>query len=260
MLAGQEPGYRAFIAGRSGIFALQCLHQLRGYGSCSFWRSSTVFGLLAGRSRGVQRSPRTVTPTLLLTNGLLKLKENYASARVDHHFSEKDSLSGSWLFDRGPYTQPDALLDITSSLFSFRQMYGIEETHVFSPSFVNTARFGFNRSHGINGGVVGANVPVAGDTSLGVRPGIPAPIISISGLTATSSVGSASQNLLVSNSFQFYDDAFLTKGTHSLKFGLAVERIQFNLATLQRPNGQFTFGNFGQFLSDGRYRCPGLRI
>ena len=191
------------------------------------------------------------------TNGLLKLKENYASARVDHHFSEKDSLSGSWLFDRGPYTQPDALLDITSSLFSFRQMYGIEETHVFSPSFVNTARFGFNRSHGINGGVVGANVPVAGDTSLGVRPGIPAPIISISGLTATSSVGSASQNLLVSNSFQFYDDAFVTKGTHSLKFGLAVERIQFNLATLQRPNGQFTFGNFGQFLSDGR-QMPGV--
>jgi hypothetical protein len=160
------------------------------------------------------------------TNGLLKLKENYASARVDHHFSENDTLSGSWLFDRGPYTQPDPLLNVTSSLFSFRQMYGIEETHVFSPTLVNTARFGFSRSHGINGGIVGAINPIAADTTLGVRPGIPSPIITIGsgGITPTASVGSASQNLLVSNSFQFYDDAFLTKGAHSLKFGIAVER------------------------------------
>jgi TonB dependent receptor len=143
------------------------------------------------------------------------------------------------------------LLDVTSSLFSFRQMYGIEETHVFSPALVNTARFGFNRSHGVNGGIVGAINPIAADTSLGVRPGLPAPIITFSsGVTSTASVGSASRNLLVSNSFQFYDDAFLTKGKHSLKFGIAVERIQLNVATLQRPNGQFTFHDFGQFLQD----------
>jgi hypothetical protein len=186
------------------------------------------------------------------TNGLLKLKENYASARVDHHFSQNDTLSGSWLFDRGPYTQPDPLLNVTSSLFSFRQMYGIEETHVFSPTLVNTARFGYSRSHGINGGIVGAIDPIAADTTLGVRSGLPSPIITFGsgGITSTSSVGSASQNLLVSNSFQFYDDAFLTKGTHSLKFGIAVERIQFNAATRQRPNGQFTFNDFGQFLQD----------
>jgi hypothetical protein len=175
------------------------------------------------------------------TNGLLKLKENYATARVDHHFSESDILSGSWLFDRGPYTQPDALSNVLSGLFSFRQMYALEETHVFSPTLVNTARFGFNRSHGINGQVVSALTPVGGDLTLGVRSGIAAPIIAGTSLTATNSLGSASQNLLVSNSFQFYDDAFLTRGKHSLKFGFAMERIQFNLATRQRPNGQFTF-------------------
>ncbi len=186
------------------------------------------------------------------TNGLLNLKENYATARVDHHFSESDTLSGTWLFDRGPYTQPDALLDVTSSLFSFRQMYDIEETHIFSASLVNTARVGYSRSHGINGGVVGAIDPVAADTTLGVRPGIPAPIITLASgeLTSTSSVGSASQNFLVSNSFQFYDDAFWTHGKHSFKFGVAVERIQFNAITLQRPNGQFTFPDLTSFLND----------
>lgn len=186
------------------------------------------------------------------TNGLLKLKENYATAKVDHHFSEKDSMNASWMFDRGPYTQPDPLLNVTSSLFSLREMIGLEETHIFSSSFINTARFGYNRSHGINGGVVGAINPIAGDTTLGVRAGLAAPIITFSngGITSTASVGSASQNLLASNSFQFYDDAFWTKGKHTLKFGVAIERIQFNASTLQRPNGQFTFQDFGQFLQD----------
>jgi hypothetical protein len=198
---------------------------------------------------GATTSPNGDTQTFT-TNGLLKLKEHYATVRVDHHFSESDTLSGSWLFDRGPYTQPDALLNVVSGLFSFRQMYGLEETHVFSPALVNTARFGFNRSHGINGQVVSALTQVGGDLTLGVRPGIAAPIIAGTGLTNTNSLGSASQNLLVSNSFQFYDDAFWTHGKHSLKFGIAVERIQFNLATRQRPNGQFSFNGLSNFLQD----------
>jgi hypothetical protein len=131
-------------------------------------------------------------------------------------------------------------------------MYSVEETHIFSPTLVNTARFGYSRSHGINGGVVGAINPIAADTTLGVRPGIPAPIITIASgeLTSTSTVGSASQNFLVSNSFQFYDDAFWTHGKHNFKFGVAVERIQFNAVTRQRPNGQFTFNTLALFLQD----------
>ncbi|MGH9681627.1 MAG: TonB-dependent receptor domain-containing protein [Candidatus Acidiferrales bacterium] len=200
---------------------------------------------------GTPTSPDGSTQSFA-TTGLLNLKENYATARVDHHFSDKDTLSGSWLFDRGPYTQPDPLLNVVSSLFSFRQMYEIEETHIFSPTLVNTARFGYSRSHGINGGIVGAINPIAADATLGVRAGIPSPIIAFGsgGVTPTASVGSASQNLLVSNSFQFYDDAFWVKGTHTIKFGIAVERIQFNVATRQRPNGQFTFSNLQAFLND----------
>ena len=196
-------------------------------------------------------SPDGTTDTFA-TNGLLKLKENYATAKVDHHFSDRDSLSASWMYDRGPYTQPDPLLNVISSLFSLREMVSLEETHTFSSTLVNTARVGYNRSHGINGGVVGAINPIADDTSLGDRPGIPAPIISIAsgGVTPTASVGSASQNLLASNSFQFYDDAFWTKGKHSFKFGVAIERIQFNASTLQRPNGQFTFNTLQAFLQD----------
>ena len=192
-------------------------------------------------------------------NGLIELKENYATAKVDHHFSDSDTMNASWMFDRGPYTQPDPLLNVTSSLFSLREMVGAEETHIFSPTLVNTARIGYNRSHGINGGIVGAINPIADDTSLGDRPGIPSPIVAFNngGITPIASVGSASQNLLVSDSYQFYDDAFWTKGTHSFKFGFAVERIQFNASTLQRPNGQFTFQDFSQFLNGQSSEGPG---
>jgi len=182
--------------------------------------------------------------------GMLHLFENYATARVDHHFSEKDTLSASWMFDRGPETEPDPLGNVLSNLLSSRQMGSVEETHIFSPSLVNTARFGFSRVQGISGAAVSALTAVAGDTTLGVQPGIPAPIISVPGLTATNSLGSGSQNYLVSNSFQFYDDAFLTRGKHLLKFGVAVERIQFNAATRQRPNGNFSFDGLQQFLQD----------
>jgi hypothetical protein len=36
--------------------------------------------------------------------------ENYATARVDHHFSDKDDLDAVWFFDRSPQSTPDVLL------------------------------------------------------------------------------------------------------------------------------------------------------
>ncbi|MGH9354878.1 MAG: TonB-dependent receptor domain-containing protein, partial [Terriglobia bacterium] len=176
------------------------------------------------------------------------ISENFFQVRIDHTFSKSDTLSGTGLFDRGPQTQPDALNNVLTELLSFRQMYGLEETHIFSPALVNTARFGYSRSHGINGGVVGAINPIAADAALGVFPGRNAPILSVPGLAGTNSVGSASRNLLVQNSFQFYDDAFLTKGSHSLKLGFAAERVQFNNLTRQRTTGNFSFGGLAQFL------------
>lgn len=183
-------------------------------------------------------------------DGLFHLNENYASARVDHHFSDNDTLAASWMYDNGPYTEPDALGNVVTNLFSSRQMYEVEETHIFSATLVNTARVGYSRSHGVSGQTASALTAIGGDTSLGVRAGLAAPILSVPGLTPTTTVGSTTENLLVSNSFQFYDDVFWTKGKHSFKFGFAAERIQFNDLTLLRPNGNFNFGSLAAFLQD----------
>src|ERR1700716_3173289 len=77
------------------------------------------------------------------TSGVERLTENYVTAKVDHHFSDKDSLGGSYFYDNAPLTQPDSLVDVLTENFTRRQMIGLEETHIFSASLVNTARLGF---------------------------------------------------------------------------------------------------------------------
>jgi hypothetical protein len=182
--------------------------------------------------------------------GLLHLNENYATTRIDQHFSPSDSLSGSWFYDHAPQTQPDPLGNTLFELLSSRQMYSAEETHIFTPTLVNTARIGFSRVVGVVNESVGALNPIADDTSLGSIPGHNAAILTVPGLTPTASVGSASLNHHVFNSFQYYDDAFYNRGKHSLKFGFAAEHMQYNHRVEQASNGNFSFGSLQDFLQN----------
>jgi outer membrane receptor protein involved in Fe transport len=182
--------------------------------------------------------------------GLAQLTENYATIRLDHHISENDSLAASWFYDNGPETLPDPLNTVLTEQLSTRQMYSLEETHIFSDKLVNTARIGFSRLiGGINVPAAAIN-PIAADTTLGSLPGRYAPSISVPGLSATSSLRSASENHHVFNSFQYYDDAFFTRGTHALRFGVAVEHMQYDHQVSQAFNGNFSFGSYQSFLAD----------
>ncbi|MGH9356466.1 MAG: TonB-dependent receptor domain-containing protein, partial [Terriglobia bacterium] len=73
----------------------------------------------------------------------------------------------------------------------------------------------------------------------------------IQGLTAFGGgVNSLSTPFHYWNSFQVSDDAFATKGNHSLKFGFYFERDQHNSHLGLRPNGEFNFGSLESFLTD----------
>jgi outer membrane receptor protein involved in Fe transport len=184
------------------------------------------------------------------TSGVERLTENYVTAKVDHHFSDRDSFGGSWFYDNAPLTQPDSLVDVLTENFTRRQMIGLEETHIFSASLVNTARLGFSRVRAKVTAPVSALNPLAKDPSLGAIPGRFAPALNVPGLvTMTGSLGSVSADILTWNSFQFYDDAFLTRGTHSLKFGFAFEHMQNDeFSGGVPPNGQFNFPSLAGFL------------
>jgi hypothetical protein len=165
--------------------------------------------------------------------------ENYYTLRVDQKFSDKNSLAVTYFFDSGPQTQPDPLLNAIHEVFSRRQMASVEDTYVFSPALVNTVRVGLSRIRGdINSPVSGDKV--ATDTALAVAPGaIGPPQIGVPGvLTTAIGLGGLNRFLHRWTSAQAYDDAFLTRGTHSIKMGFAFERMLYNIIEQLSPNGR----------------------
>jgi hypothetical protein len=186
-----------------------------------------------------------------VTSGVQRGKEDYVSTKVDQKLSAKDTLSGSWFYDNTPLTVPDALVDSLNQSLTRRVMVGLEETHIFSAVLVNTARVGLNRTVGLVNDPLSAINPLAKDLSLGTIPGRPAPILIVPGLTTMqAALGAQSIFHHHSNSIQFYDDAFLVKGTQSLKFGFAFERLQSNPQEFLFSNGRFQFPSLIGFLTN----------
>jgi outer membrane receptor protein involved in Fe transport len=189
---------------------------------------------------------------IFTTTGVERLTENYVTVRGDHHFSDKDNFAASWFYDKAPLTQPDSFVYTLTQNFTLRQMYSLEETHIFSPTFVNTVRGGFSRVRATVTEPVTALNPLAKNPSFGILPGRFSPELAVNGLdTMDGALGDVSSDLLTWNSFQAYDDAFLTRGTHSLKFGFAWEHMQnFEFSGGVPPNGQFSFGSLAGFLEN----------
>jgi len=166
--------------------------------------------------------------------------ENYATGRFDQQLGTKDKFNASYFWDSGPQSQQAPLENATHEVFSRRQMASVEETHIFSPSVVNTFRAGVNRVRGdINTPVSGSGAAV--DPTLAIAPGATAtPQISVSGGVITTAIGLGGLNRFQHRwtSGQFYDDAFVTRGTHSIKLGFAFERMHYNVLEQLSPNGR----------------------
>jgi hypothetical protein len=176
------------------------------------------------------------------------VNENFFTTRVDNKVSDKDSLAATYLGDSTPYSSPDSLNAVLNSSKTNRQIATLEETHIFSPSLVNSARIGYSRDSVLNNVGTTAINPLAKDPSLASVPGQFASEVFASGLTTFTGGPKANPGQFFWNSFQGYDDAFWTHGTHSLKFGAAVERMQLNIYRLSSASGNFSFGTLSDFL------------
>ena len=191
-------------------------------------------------------------------SGQQVVSENFYTTRLDHKISEKDSMSGTYLFDKTPYTSPDGVNAVLLTTKSSRQIAVLEETHIFKPTFANSARFGYNYENVDNNVGAKALVPAAADTSLGTFPGRTAPQIFINGLTTfLGGVGGEAAYFYHWNTFQLYDDAFVNKGTHTIKFGFAAERMELEIKALSDPNGIFHFSDLASFYANNPNRFQG---
>jgi hypothetical protein len=189
-------------------------------------------------------------------NPLQTIREDFGTARVDHIFSDKDSAGVVYTVDDSADQTATIINPFMSDATSLReQVVSVEETHVFSPTLLNTARVGFSR----------ANYFFTGEPT----PSTPAATVSpfLSGLPFVGAVvvgGSAASNPaaqialagsnngsnlnLHRNLFTYEDQAAWTMGRHQFKFGAWFQRFQSNENIALSQYGQATFQNVATFL------------
>jgi outer membrane receptor protein involved in Fe transport len=189
------------------------------------------------------------------------VNENFFTIRADQNISDQDKLFGTYSFDNAPSSTPDAFDNVLNSQIDQRHIAALEETHTFSASFVNSVRLGYNRSHTQAAGGIQAINPAAVDSALSWAPGFTnaARVLPFAGLSQIGPGLSAPQFQYFWNAYQVYDDAFLSKGLHSLKYGGTFEADQMNAVTRTGDFvGTYSFSTIANFLTNNPSRVRGV--
>ncbi|MCU1257142.1 MAG: TonB-dependent receptor plug [Bryobacterales bacterium] len=185
-----------------------------------------------------------IFPSARTSNG------EFATGKIDHRLSDKDSLNGTFLFDNGKFDAPDEMNNKLVGATSRRYDATLEESHIFSPSLFNSFRLGFTRTHATNNTVLAAINPSLSNLALGFIPGHQVGGISIAGVTTFSGgVGGPDSNNFHYNSYQVYDDVVWNRGIHTFKLGGVFERMQDNFTAGFTNNGSFSFSSVANFLT-----------
>jgi hypothetical protein len=196
---------------------------------------------------------------------ITRATENFGTLRQDWKISSKDTIFGTFVYDHSELSFPQHLDDTLEGFTSGRKAIIIEETHVFSPSLVNTSRVALSRTLNNSGQTPGfTNATLTAlDPTLGMTSGRGAPTISLSGTGIQNFSGGnhgAAEQDYTGQIFQVYDDAFFTRGNHSLKFGGDFLRMQVNAYSPLPGDGSGGFSANGKgstpFCVQGTGTCP----
>lgn len=188
---------------------------------------------------------------LAFANPNQTVREDFGTMRLDHTFSSKDTVSGAYTIDDGYNLTPTADFLFAAVVTLRSQVASLEETHVFSPQWINTATVGFSR-----GAFLYDNPPLVPlPASLSFAQGKPPGTITVGGGTATgaSTITSAGASNTPHaqderNLFTYTDGVQLVHGKHQVSLGAWFERVQSNVAGASRAFGQATFTNLQTFL------------
>src|ERR1700720_4000817 len=163
------------------------------------------------------------------------IREDFGTARVDHIFSQRDTLSGIYTIDDGHDFTATPLDPFSSDVMTLReQVVSLEETHVFSPALVNSARVGFSRAGYFFTGEPTPGTPAA--SVPGFLLGHPVGAVVVGGSAASNpqaSLGLAGSNngsnLRIARNLYTYEDRLtLTHGRHQLSLGAWLQQFQSN--------------------------------
>lgn len=181
------------------------------------------------------------------------IREDFGTTRADYAISDRDTLTAAYTIDNGTNLTPTADPLFGSNLMLVSQVASLQETHVFSPIALNTARVGFSRAAYNFNAVDLASFPSNLDFVTG--NGGPGGIVIGGGVTTTgaSAITSAGPNNAANvwnrrSLFTYQDDFQVTKGMHQLSVGVWFQPMRDNENTASRQLGQASFTSLTTFL------------
>ncbi len=189
---------------------------------------------------------------------LQTIREDFGTVRVDHIFSERDSLAAVYTIDDGGDLTATIANPYSSDILNLReQVLSLEETHVFSPSLINVARVGYSRAGYFFAGEPTPGTPAAGVP--GFLNGLPVGAVVVGGSAASNpaaTIGLAGSNngsnlSIARNIFTYEDRVTLTHGRHQFSFGAWIQQFQSNENIALSQYGQATFASLTSFILTG---------
>src|SRR5271163_1383665 len=180
------------------------------------------------------------TQTLSETN-------NQIGFRLDHYLTRADTLNFRYMYSSGPITDPlsPAGADVPGfpvGEFDRAQNFVTQETHIFSPTVIGTARFSFLR----NTFLLDQHLNHESPSNLGFEyaPTLASaagpPFIQIGGYASVGDPITGPRNTY-QNTFDVSGSLSWIRGRHELKFGGGYRRDQINALQGIATNGFFVF-------------------
>jgi hypothetical protein len=177
---------------------------------------------------------------------------NQYGGRVDQTFSQKDSLYAEYNYYNDTSTEPYNTLCGTRTVPGFGcfssltfMLAGISETHVFSPSVLNSIHLSWNRYQQVRNQMDGSinfngtyNIPNVfynpGSNNLGL------PQVAVTGYATLGGPSNNPQNI-VNNEYQVTDQVIWTHKAHTTTFGLDIRRNKENVLSILTGRGAYTY-------------------
>jgi hypothetical protein len=188
-------------------------------------------------------------------NPLQTIRDDFGTLRLDHNFSEKDTLNTVYTIDDSADFTPTSTNAYSADAETLReQVASVEETHVFSANLVNAARAGYSRAGYFFTGEPTPGTPAA--ALPGFLSGDPIGALVVGGSAASNPTAQISlagsnngSNLRVArNLFTYEDRVSYTKGRHQISAGVWFQRLESNETLALSQYGQATFASLQTLL------------
>ena len=188
-----------------------------------------------------------------ISNPKRKVREDFGLLRFDNTISTKDSFFVNFNADDGSRSAPPADPVFVTLTTQRSYLFGLQETHVFSPAVLNIATIGFSRAWGTQVQAPAVSIPSNLVFLTGTNPGS----ITIGGGSNTNVAAALVQptgnspNRDTRNHFTYADDVRYTKGNHSWSAGVWIQRVQQNMyGGAQATAGTANYPTLLAFLQD----------